>query len=49
MKNAVLILAILGSILALAMGACAGVCLSGLGEMAKDGGEGALLIKLRCL
>ena len=41
MKNAVLILAILGSILALALGACAGVCLSGLGEMAKDGGKGA--------
>ena len=40
MKTGVLILAILGSVLALALGACSGACLSGLGDMAKDGGEG---------
>lgn len=41
MKTAVMVLAIIGSVLALAVGACSGVCMSGLGEMANDGGEGA--------
>ena len=41
MKIAVLLLAIIGSILAIALGACAGVCLSGLGDLADDGGKGA--------
>ena len=36
MKTGVLILAILGSVLALALGTCAGACLSSLGDIAKD-------------
>ena len=41
MKTAVLVLSIIGSVLALAVGACSGVCMSGLGEMANKGAEGA--------
>ena len=43
MKTGVLVLGIIGSILALGVGACSGALLGGLGELADDGGEGAAL------
>lgn len=43
MRVSILILAIIGSILAIGIGACSGACLSGLGDMAEDGGEGAAM------
>lgn len=41
MKTGVLILGIIGSILAFAIGACSGMLLGGLGGLADDGGEAA--------
>ncbi len=36
MKTAILVLSIIGTVLAFAVGACSGACMSGLGEMAGD-------------
>ena len=43
MKVAVLILGIFGSLLAFGIGACSGMLMGGLGELADDGGEGAAM------